>query len=146
MILFSEDTRRVGAIGLCISLLACLFFLFLRWPPRLENYFWGALCLGVGAFYLYLILIRRRRIVTLLNGELVWNTLSFTASPVSAHVSEIRAYRVEPVYDTHFYRGTLVLRSSASCDLGNFSLEVHKRIFSAVAAINPGLEWQLIEQ
>jgi hypothetical protein len=146
MILYLEDTRRVGAIGLTACLSACLLLVFFRFPSQLASYFWGALCLGCAAFYLYLIRLRRRCVVTLLNDELVWNTSSLSAPPVSARVSEIRAYRVESLYDSPLYRGSIVLHSSAHRDLGNLPLDAHRRIFSALSILNTSLEWRCDEQ
>ena len=146
MTLFFEDTRRVGAIGVIVSLLACLAFVFFRWPSPPASYFWGVLCLGCGVFYLYLASLRRRRVVTLLDDELVWNTSSLSTPPESVRVSEIRVYRVEPIHDTHLYRGSILLGSSAWRDVGGFPLDVHRRIFSAIAALNPTLTWQRSDQ
>jgi hypothetical protein len=140
VILFEEDTREVGKIGIVVTGAALALCLVFRWPPPPFGTFWCLVLAAVAIRYLYFIAYRRRRVVTLLDDELIWNTSSLTGPPLSAIASQIGRYRVEGTSESYLYRGKVRFQSMWY-EIGDLPLEVHQRIFSALQCRNPEIKW-----
>ena len=146
IILFCDDTRRSGAGGLVIFWLVGVAFLYCRWASLEASWLWVLGFCYCASFYGYLMSFRRRRKVTLLGDELIWNTTHLSAKPVSVCVGDIRVYRVEIAgNDGPLFKGAVILSSDACCDIGELGMEDHKRIYRALRVIEPAVEWQEIE-
>ncbi len=141
MILFVEDTRKVGSIGLAATLMALCAMLYFGWPPQPDLTIFSLFLVGVAVFYAYLIAIRRRRVVSLLGDQLIWNTFSLTAAPLSVSVAQIRRYRIEWVLDTHLDTGSVLLASGWQ-RIGDLPRKVHRHIYAELRRLNPAVLWE----
>ena len=114
---------------------------YFNWLPPSGEVFWLLIAGASAVFYLYLIAIRRCRVVTLIDRQLIWNTYGWRVPPLTVQVTDITAYRIGELTDTHLCSGAVLLPTGWQ-KVGDFPEQVHRRIFSRLQVLRPDLRWE----